>query len=316
MREPRIGFILSLPRSGSTYVQRVLSGSPDVATVPEPWLLPALFGIRSGDSPLAEFGYDHMRAGLSDLLGRSAIGNVLWDRALAGMAREVYGFFTETGQIFIDKTPRNAAFAPDIMRAFPQAPILIVWRNPLAIVASINRTWGRGRWKACFYHYDLYLGLQTLLRTARAHAADPRVRCVRYEDLITRPEAHWPAIFSHFGALHTPASVAAPPPLPGVMGDARQPISISQTAGRDWETAFGNPLRRGWARRYLDRIGPDDLTFMGYDRNALMDALRRDGDSHWTDIARIGLAPLYHWLEPYALRTRRGRTGETRFARR
>ena len=45
-------FILSLPRSGSTLLQRVLANHPDVATTPEPWvLLPMVYGHTDPDTP-------------------------------------------------------------------------------------------------------------------------------------------------------------------------------------------------------------------------------------------------------------------------
>ena len=40
-------FLLCLPRSGSTLVQRVLASHAEIATVSEPWLLlPLLYSIR------------------------------------------------------------------------------------------------------------------------------------------------------------------------------------------------------------------------------------------------------------------------------
>ena len=41
-------FLLSLPRSGSTLLQRLLAVSPEVATAPEPWfLLPLVQSTRA-----------------------------------------------------------------------------------------------------------------------------------------------------------------------------------------------------------------------------------------------------------------------------
>ena len=40
-------FIISQPRAGSTLLQRMLSGHPDIATAAEPWLLlHPLYGLR------------------------------------------------------------------------------------------------------------------------------------------------------------------------------------------------------------------------------------------------------------------------------
>ncbi|MCR8725874.1 sulfotransferase family protein [Frigidibacter sp. ROC022] len=314
-----IGFIFSLPRSGSTYAQRVLSAAPEIATTPETWLLPALFGIRSGDAPLADFAYDHVRAGLDDVLARLDDGEHAWREALRAAAEKLFSNFVGPGQTFLEKTPRNALFSREIVTTFPDAPVLFLWRNPLSIVASMNRTWGRGRWKAHFYHYDLYLGLPALIATARQFAGHSNVMAVRYEDLVARPEETWPAVFAHFGASYDPAYFQKPPKILSRMGDqtgqARYAGTATQPTGL-WKTGFGGELRRRWAARYLAQLGDKNLGFMGYDRGTLLDGLSRDGERHWSDAWFLGTSRLYHLIEPYALSTKAGRTGRHRFARR
>ncbi|MEJ2003138.1 MAG: sulfotransferase [Maritimibacter sp.] len=315
----RTGFIFSLPRAGSTYAQRVLSAAPDVITTPETWLFPALMGIRGHDAPLAEFAYDHVRIGLDDILSPLDDGEAAWRASIRAFADTLFAQFAGPDQLFLEKTPRNAVFCGEIIETFPDAPVLFLWRNPLSVVASINRTWGGGRWKAYFYHYDLYAGLETMIRTARAMADRPNVMAVRYEDLVARPDETWPSVFAHFGASYDPAYVAAPPKMVSRMGDQTGQAKYSGTeAGSSelWTTGFGGTWRRRWVARYLDRIGEENLAFMGYDHNALFDGLDARGDRHWSDALFIGAAPTYHWLEPFALKSKTGRNGISRYARR
>jgi hypothetical protein len=50
-------FLLSLPRSGSTLVQRVLAAHDGVATAAEPWiLLPQIYALRT-EGAYAEYGH-------------------------------------------------------------------------------------------------------------------------------------------------------------------------------------------------------------------------------------------------------------------
>lgn len=315
----KIGFIFSLPRAGSTYVQRTLSGSPDIATAPEPWLLPALFGILTGESPLADFAYDHVRAGLNDTLMSLDDGANAWRQSIAAMVQSLYGNFASDQQIFIDKTPRNAPFVMEILRTFPDAPILFIWRNPAAIVASINRTWGKDRWKAYFYHYDLYLGMRSLIECARVNASNAHVKCIRYEDLVYRPDLYWPQIFSHFNVRYSADAVARPPKIISTMGDKTGQIKYdgANSASIDnWQSAFGGKLRKRWLAQYLTWIGDEDLEFMGYNKNAILEGITRKGDCHWTDPFYILGTPAFHRIEPFIFRGKLSRDGVTGYARR
>ena len=315
----RTGFIFSLPRAGSTYTQRVLSASPRVATTPETWLFPALFGIRHGDSPLADFGYDHVRIGLNDVTALLDNGNEAWRHSIRAAAETLFSRFAAPNQLFLEKTPRNAIFCREILSTFPDSPALFVWRNPLSVIASINRTWGAGKWKTYFYHYDLYSGLRSMIETARDNSENPNIMCVRYEDLVKSPQTIWPTVFEHFGLEYDPAYVAAPPKMLSRMGDQIGQTKYTRTESRStdlWKTAFGSRHRRRWVNSYLDWIGTEDLAFMGYQKDALIEDIARTGDSHWSDIIMIGAAPLYHCFEPYILRGKFGRLGLNKFARR
>lgn len=315
----RTGFIFSLPRAGSTYTQRVLSASPDIVTTPETWLFPALFGIRYGDAPLADFAYDHVRIGLEDVIGLLENGEQAWNEAIRTSAETFFSNFLEPNQLFLEKTPRNAVFAKDIISTFSDSPVLFLWRNPLAVVASINRTWGSGRWKAYFYHYDLFAGLISMISAARSYKDNQRVMCVRYEDLVAKPDEIWPLIFSHFGASYDPEYISSPPKMVSRMGDQTGQTKYrgTETLSSDlWKSAFGGPVRRNWIARYLERIGDENLSFMGYDREIILQDLDRGGDQHWSDLGFIGLSPLYHLIEPFSFFGKRHRFGIKSFARR
>jgi hypothetical protein len=315
----KLAFIFSLPRAGSTYVQRVLSSADGVVTVPEPWLMPALFGIRNGPAPVAEFAYDHVRVGLNDMLERLPDGEEVWRKSIVEMTTSLYGAFCADGELFIDKTPRNAAFCEEIMQTFTEARFLFLWRNPLSVVSSINRTWGKGHWKAYFYEYDLYRGLKSMIRGYQAFADDPRVASVRYEDLVTDPAKHWPEVFSHFGLPYNEAGVEAPPKMLSTMGDQSGQLTYSRTSASsidNWKSGFGNGLRRRWARRYLDHIGNEGLKVMGYDRQELEQGLvEQKGEWHLSDYLILPLSPIYHRIEPRIWKTKRSPEGGF-FARR
>ena len=62
--------LLSLPRSGSTLLQRLLGAHSEVATAPEPWvLLPFLYALRP-DDVYAEYGHRVAVSAVAEFLDR------------------------------------------------------------------------------------------------------------------------------------------------------------------------------------------------------------------------------------------------------
>lgn len=302
----KTGFIFSLPRAGSTYVQRVLSAAEGVRTTSEPWLLPPLLGIRHGEQPYADFAYDHVRRGIEGMLQDLPDADAAWRRSVRVMVESLYREFCSSGEIFIDKTPRNAVFSSEIMRTFDEAPVLFLWRNPLAVAHSINETWGDGRWKTYFYEYDLYAGQEALIAAYSEFRDEPRVMAVRYEDLVSEPKKHWPSIFSHFGLEYRYEYVAEPPKLLLAMGDQRGQEKYSGTSTgsvHSWTEGFDTSIRRIWARRYLKYMGAERLALMGYSLNALLNQLgSAPSRFRISDVSRVLFSSLYHRVDPFIWR--------------
>ena len=91
-REPSIRplFLMSLPRTGSTLVQRVLAAHPGVATASEPWLLLPLLYARREDGIRAE--YCHMVAAnaIADFAEAREGGTAAFDQRLREFVQGVY----------------------------------------------------------------------------------------------------------------------------------------------------------------------------------------------------------------------------------
>ena len=64
-----------------------------------------------------------------------------------------------------------------------------------------------------------------------------------------------------------------------------------------------------WIRRYLEEIGQDRLSVMGYDKEVLLAGVQGSkGDAKLSDYAMIPLSPAYHLVEPFILRTKKLRS--------
>lgn len=269
-------FLLSLPRSGSTLLQRLLATHPDIATAAEPWiLLPLLYATRDRGI-FTDYGHDLAARAISEFGGRLPGGRDALRRAIARCATDIYGQAAGGRRYFLDKTPRYHLLLDDLFELFPDGRFVFLWRNPLAVAASIIETWGGGRWNLHGYAVDLEVGLPALVAGFERHGQ--RALAVRYEALAERPGEVVGSVFAHLDLADDGRTLErfAETTVPGTFGDAvgsrRHDLPRPRTSER-WPAVLASPLRRAWARRYLGRIGAARLEVMGYDLHELLATL-------------------------------------------
>ena len=179
-REPI--FIVGMPRTGTTLVERILSSHPRVFSAGE----------------LTNFGLVLKRA------TATASNRVLDDETLAAGARcdfaavgaaYVDSTRPRTGhkERFIDKMPLNFFYAPLIRRCLPNAKIVCLRRNPLDTCLSNYRQLFATSFSYYNYAYDLldtgryYAAFHALTALWRDSLAENYLE-IRYEDVVDRTE--------------------------------------------------------------------------------------------------------------------------------
>lgn len=270
-------FLFSLPRSGSTLTQRVLATHPEIDTASEPWiLLPLLYSLRL-HGVYAEYGHKLAVTAIEDYARGLPGGRDTYLEEMKRYALRLYALRTKPGaNFFVDKSPRYHLVAEKIIQLFDSGKFIFLWRNPLAIIASIMQTWAKGHWNLYEYDVDLFDGLTNLI-DAQTRYADKTIS-VRYEDLVSGDKSGWKRLFSFLGLDLDEKQISE---FQGVELDAR----MGDTTGRyaypslstepieKWKSVLGNPLRKAWCHRYLKWIGRARLAMMGYDIDRLLDEL-------------------------------------------
>ena len=169
-------FLLGFPRSGTTLLEVVLEGHPQVVSLEENELL--LDGVREfmrGPSDLDRL----MRADAASLEPlRAAYWSLVKDAGI-----------DVAGKVFVDKHPLNTLKLPLIARLFPRAKILFACRDPRDVVLSCFRH--RFQMSAPIYellsldgaarYYDAVMALAVSLTTA----LKLNMCLVRHEDVVT-----------------------------------------------------------------------------------------------------------------------------------
>jgi hypothetical protein len=263
-------FILSLPRSGSTLLQRLLAARDGVASAPEPWLLLPLLAPLRGDGVYADYSQVHQSEALQDFFSDLPGGEDDYLEGVRRLALHVYGQAAgPDSRYFLDKTPRYHLVCDSLFQAFPDARFIFLWRNPLGVIASMIETWGQGRWNLGQYKIDLFQGIRNLVDAYRRY--EDRAIAVRFEDLVSDESGVLRRICDYLGLDRSDDEVAAlsDPAWTRRKGDPtgiHKYGSVSQEPLDKWQATVCNPFRKWWCGRYVEWLGTGDLDTMGYDR--------------------------------------------------
>lgn len=272
----RIVFVASLPRSGSTLLQKMLSVSPDVASSAEPWIMLPFWGMRQVAAGRAVYFHHTAANAINDFIGNIADGETAYARAVGDFARPLYAAAAAGKPVFLDKTPRYYLMLPLLRRALPEAQFVVLLRNPLAVLASICETFNRGRFIWFEYWLDWLDGHRCLAQAVREAA--PNQHLVRYEHLVSTPAEVLPPICDSLGIEYADNMVSGyqSAQLRGRMGDPtgiHRYQSVSGASVDKWQAFFDTAYRRKVAERMLAMLDPADLETLGYPLHTLLEAL-------------------------------------------
>jgi hypothetical protein len=212
-------FIVGMPRTGTTLVERMLSRHTDVAAAGE--LMDFGQALIKATQPRFDELPDNTPAEASLTMDFAALG-----RAYMATAREA----ALGSRMFIDKMPINFIYCGIIQKALPKARIIHLVRDPMDSCYAVYKTlFGQ----AYFFSYNLD-GLADYYATYHRqmrhwHEVMPgQILDVHYEDLVTDPEGQARRILA-FCNLDWQDAVLAPsenekPSMTASAAQVREPI--------------------------------------------------------------------------------------------
>jgi hypothetical protein len=271
-------FIACQPRSGSTLLQRMLGGHPAVHTVSEPWvMLPPAYTLRDSGMD-AEYDAQLAKTGIRTFWESLPEGR---DDYVEGM-RRMYGFLyqraleTTEASLFLDKTPRYYLILSELKQIFPEARFILLFRNPLAVLSSILRTWVGKQWlKLSDYRSDLVKAPNLLQNMASDSGS--KVMTVQYEELVRRPQLKIAVLCEHLG-------IEVEPEITEYGGDDQEkwtfgdPDSVyehstPQTTSLEKWTRPDNAQQWRLLRDYATHLGEVTFERIGYDYDQCLNKL-------------------------------------------
>lgn len=304
MTEPL--FLMGVPKSGTTLLQRVLARHSRISSASEPWiLLPPLHALKEAGQ-VSVYGSQSCFHALHRTIDALPQGRADYRKAVAAMARSIYDDLSDDGDAyFLDKTPRYHLIADELVETFPNARFLFIWRNPLSVMASTilhNDDRIRGLRFAAF---DLSCGYDNLVR-AKAALGD-RACAVSYESFVASPEPELRKIVDFLELGLEPAQMSDFSDVRFAGGDRNgiDRTTIETGSTERWKTVLSTPARRHLAGRILAQMDADALAACGYDKHALEEDLAslkmRKAPSHYTEFAALAAAEAYLRLQYKAI---------------
>ncbi len=261
-------------------LQRMLGSHPDVHTVSEPWLmLHPLYALRKSGYE-AEYGVHLAQQALLTYLQSLPEG----EEAYLEGCRRMYGYLyaralEESDKLcFLDKTPRYYFILPELKRVFPDAQYIILFRNPLAVLGSVLKTWVKERWLGLYrFEKDLLWAPDLLVQGVQDLGEQAVV--VHYEQLVQTPDDEVRRICEELNLEFTPEMVEyGHNDLPqwrfGDQEDVYKQKKPTVDHADKWIEALDDPQIWRLMSDYLEFLGHKTVEQMGYNFDDLRDILK------------------------------------------
>jgi Flp pilus assembly protein TadD len=236
-------FVIGMPRTGTTLVDRILSSHPDVESAGELQAMPLAVKKAAGTRTPTVMDPETILAAAQGDMG--TIGAEYLQRANHHRR--------DANKRFTDKFPGNFFYAGFIARALPSARIVCLRRHPMDTVLSNFRNLFAVSSRYYDYSYDLldiaayYARFDRLMAFWR-NALPGRVLELRYEDLIADQEGETRRLLAHCGLEWSDACIdfhtnSAPVSTPSA-AQVRRPIYRDSVARWKQHAQVLEPVRR------------------------------------------------------------------------
>ncbi|HEX3845563.1 MAG TPA: sulfotransferase [Steroidobacteraceae bacterium] len=175
----RFVFIVGLPRSGTTLLERILTGLPGVRSNGE---TENFERALTASAPAQRTTADR---GARDVFARAA--TLDWDAVAAVYARLADA--AGVGNAVIEKLPLNYLYLGAIHRALPQARLVLISRSPIDVCFAMYRTLFGDAYPFTYHFEDLarYYAAYSKLIAHWREAFGEAIHEVRYEELVSDP---------------------------------------------------------------------------------------------------------------------------------
>lgn len=230
-------FVLGMPRTGTTLLERILGGNRDVT----------LCGELNDFRMQFKWASDHHCLGFIDDTGIKRLADVDFAELGRRYLQHVAWRVPQTRH-FSDKNPGNFVLAGLILRALPQAKIVHLRRGAMdSCFSNLKELFAANAHPYSYDFHDLATHYRNYSRLmAHWHAIAPgRILDVHYEDMVSNPETEAKRVMDYCGLDYRPEQIR--------IESSALPVSTASSA------QVRQPIHRrnigGW-KRYAEALAP------------------------------------------------------------
>jgi hypothetical protein len=264
-------FLISQPRAGSTMMQRILGSHPDIHTTSEPWImLHPIYALKQSGIE-TEYSSDLSLKASNAFISQLPGGMLEYNELLRGFYSKLYQRIIETSgkSYFLDKTPRYYFIIKELHQLYPEAKFIFLFRNPLAVLASIISEWTKRDWyRLSDYKFDLIDAPGYLLDGLAALKSSGI--SLSYEKFLSKPERSLKELSTSLNVKYYPEIINY-----GNAPDAKWNFGDQHTVNEKkrpdvfhsdkWKDILNDPQVWRIMDGYLKFIGKDRFEKMGYE---------------------------------------------------
>ncbi|MEL6812389.1 MAG: sulfotransferase [Bacteroidota bacterium] len=265
MKEESLIFIVSQPRSGSTFLQRLISNHEKVNTTSEHWLM--LNFANQLKPELVSTRFSNSLSNQAFNIYKEKYPELSFGEQMKAFILGLYDPLMKDFEFVIDKTPRYWEIIQELAQWFPKSKIIVLQRHPLDVATSMVKTWGISSLsKLNIYRRDLLLAPKELDEFLEAQKENPNIYGLTYEELLTDTEGKLKYILDWIGLDYHPSmlNVDANNKIKGAFGDPYQnkEHQESMTTNQSFEdsdqfkeflSGYANYLGRDYFDRFKKR---------------------------------------------------------------
>ena len=223
----------------------------------------------------ADYGTHFAYEGVKEFLENYTRGRDVQLDAIREWARMIYQDAIDKHQKrwFMDKTPRYFFIIPELYELFPRARFVFLLRNPMAVLASELSTYVKGDWPVLgVFNADLLAAPGWILDGIEQ--LGNRGYVIHYEKFVTAPETAIPALCNYLGLdfQETMLDYSGTPKPVGKYNDTAgidQHTRPSTGSVEKWKSMVDDDQALHFAQRYLETLGENTITRLGYDYGEL-----------------------------------------------
>ena len=269
MKDFDLIFIVSQPRSGSTMLQALISNNDKVATLSEPWFLLPFLSYNNPIISNSIYNSKTSSVAINDFIEKIGVNSFKDD--LSNFLLKQYSKARKNGETYVlDKTPRYYEILDELIEFFPGAKIIILKRNPFAVLYSIIKTFEKENiQKLVDFQRDLLYSPKKLHNFSKRQKNNINVRTVRYEDIVLNPDKEIKKLYKWLNLNFSQGDLNYKnnQKFKGIFGDPTG-VNFKNTPDKEalnkWEAYTNNKYWDSFFKGYSNFLGSDFLEDYGY----------------------------------------------------